>query len=70
MAAWRLAEMAALEAEAALAGLGQAAADPRVAEVICSAKALRAKADTMMEELLQRSGARSQPASAAPTRLP
>ncbi|HYF19500.1 MAG TPA: hypothetical protein VEA40_16670 [Ramlibacter sp.] len=50
--AWRVKENAALEAEQAVAALGQATADPRVAQLLSSARALRSEADQLFAELL------------------
>lgn len=55
---WRLAEKAALEAEAAVAAMGQGASDPRAAALLARAGELRNKADAMLGLMLQKSGAR------------
>jgi hypothetical protein len=57
---WRDAEKAAAAAEAEVARLGQAAADPRAAALFARAKALRDQADAVREQMLVRSGARPQ----------
>jgi hypothetical protein len=55
---WHDAEKAAADAEAEVARLGQAAADPRVAELFARAKALRDEANALLEEMLVKSGAK------------
>lgn len=55
---WRRAEQAAVDAELALARVGQAAADPRVAELAVNAARLRREADDLLAEILLQSGAR------------
>jgi len=49
--AWLAAERAAVEAEQAVAAIGQAAADPRVAALFAQARQLRAEADRLFNEL-------------------
>jgi len=49
--AWLAAERAAVEAEQAVAAIGQAAADPRVAALLEQARLLRVEADRQFKEL-------------------
>lgn len=49
--AWLAAERAATEAEKAIATIGQAAADPRVAALFAQAAQLRAEADRLFQQL-------------------
>jgi hypothetical protein len=49
--AWLAAERAATEAEQAIAGIGQAAADPRAAALFLEARRLRAEADRLFKDL-------------------
>jgi len=49
--AWLAAERAATEAEKAIADIGQAAADPRVAALCAKATQLREQADRLFKEL-------------------
>jgi hypothetical protein len=49
--AWLVAERAAKEAETAVASIGQAAADPRVATLYANATQLREEADRLFKEL-------------------
>jgi predicted metal-dependent hydrolase len=49
--AWLAAERAASEAEKAIAAIGQAASDPRVAALVQQAAQLRADADRMFRAL-------------------
>jgi hypothetical protein len=50
---WREAEKAACQAEAAVAGLGQGAADPEVRRLYLDAAAAREKADRLFGALLR-----------------
>ena len=54
--AWRVKENAALEAEQAIASVGQAAADPRMVQLFTAATNLRAEADELFSELLSDAG--------------
>lgn len=58
LTSWREAQKAAEEAEAQLARLGQAAPDPRAAELMLRAKELREVADGVLEQMLVKSGAK------------
>jgi len=49
--AWLAAERAATEAETAVANIGQAAADPRVADLYAKATQLREEADRLFKDL-------------------
>jgi len=49
--AWLAAERAATEAEKTVAGIGQAAADPRVAALLLQARQLREEADRLFKLL-------------------
>jgi hypothetical protein len=49
--AWLAAERAATDAEDAVAAIGQAAADPRVAALYAKASQLREEADRLFKEL-------------------
>lgn len=50
---WEIADRAAVEAEMKVAAIGQAAQDPRVAELFRMAGELRAEADRLLRELLK-----------------
>ncbi|MEJ5991740.1 hypothetical protein WG902_17175 [Ramlibacter sp. PS3R-8] len=50
---WETADRAAVEAEAKVAAIGQAAQDPRVAELFRTAAQLRAEADRLFQELVE-----------------
>lgn len=51
---WRQSERAAFDAEGEVRRIGQAAADPRVAELVMRAKRLREAADGLLSELIRR----------------
>jgi hypothetical protein len=55
---WRRAQKAAVDAEAALRDVGQAAADPRIAQLALEAARLRREEDELLAEILRQSGAR------------
>ena len=50
---WEIADRAAVEAEMKVAAIGQAAQDPRVAELFRTAAELRAEADRLFKQLLE-----------------
>ena len=50
---WEAADRAAAEAEMKVAAIGQAAQDPRVAELFRNAAELRADADRLFQELVE-----------------
>lgn len=53
LVAWRTAEQAAADAEHAVARLGQAAADPRVTELLGKAEQLREEADRQFSAIVR-----------------